>query len=64
MTSGEGVGEADGIGEGVAEGVGIGLAFGVTDCIGAGPRRTSPWTSRSPTAIVIADFAREVMTNS
>ncbi|CAB4642251.1 unannotated protein [freshwater metagenome] len=53
----------------VADGDGVGVGLGVTDGVGVGvgetaaaaPRRTSPGTSRSPTATVIADLARDVI---
>ena len=51
------------IGCGVGDGVGVGFTETIGVGVGAGPRSTSPGTSFSPTAIVIADFAREVATN-
>lgn len=52
-----------GAGVGVGEGVGVEEGVGAGEAIGAAiaPRVTSPEISRSPTAKVIADFARDVM---
>ena len=50
-----GVGEAEGLADSCA-------AAGVGLIVGAAPRTTSPCTSRSPTATVIAALARDVIT--
>ena len=52
-----------GVGEALAgscDAAGVGLAAGVGAC--TAPRTTSPCTSRSPTATVIAALARDVIT--
>ena len=59
-----GVGEAL-AGSCVAAGVGLAdscTAAGVGLIVGAAPRTTSPCTSRSPTATVMAALARDVIT--